>query len=1247
MNLFRVLFTAVVCLAFSAAAATPDRIIRPIDTARLHTIPSSVHHLARQPQLDRGPAAPDLPIDHILVFLKPSAAQQADLDRLLADQQNPASPQYHQWLTPEAYAERFGLSTGDYATVSGWLTSQGLTVHEPSRGRNWIAFSGTAAQVSRSLHTSIHSFEVEGRARFANTTDPAVPEALAGIVAGFGGLNNFASLYPKARPKTILASGAVTGQNYLTPSAFATIYNISPLYSAGFDGTGQSIVIVGESDILLSDLRGFRTAFGLAALDPKQVLYGADPGFNGAQVEANLDLEWSGAIAPKATIYYVYGQSAFVAFSYAVSLNFAPVISISYGGCESDNPVDAYRTVAQQANAQGITTLSASGDSGGGGCDLQGVQPVATLGRSVAFPADLPEVTAVGGTMFQEGAGKYWNTGKTPAAITALSYIPEAVWNESSLADGLGASGGGASRLFSKPGWQTGPGVPADSARDVPDVALSAAFHDAYLITYNSGSTLIPVAGTSAASPSMAGIVALLNHYQVKQGFQKTAGLGNINPQLYRLAQSAPSAFHDVVSGTNAVPCEQGTQDCVNGSVGYSAGPGYDLATGLGSVDANVLVTSWHSATSAPVVTVTANPTKVTWNDKVTLTATVTGKPGVPTGSISFEAYSIPLGSAPLTLINGVPTATLTFEAWMLKATATTTVYASYSGDAAFSDASASARVQVTLPTAPNTAVVVPATSSSPVYGIQSGTEGPTWQVNITLSEIAGVPALLTGFTIDGQAQSLAQYFPSPDIPLRGSLAATFVFRNLPAPVTKVFGFTGTDAGGNQWSRQLPVRFVPVYTVIVGFNLWAEPLTILQNPAAPASCQWSQQLIVDGAGYGQRIVGLYLGSVNLSASIPAIFGTNRLAPWGSLQGTVCWSSPAVPSTDALIFETEDDFGNIYSQTVNVAFSGPPTRTVALSASPSSLTLKPPAIPGFQAQVTLAVNLSDATQPWSAAVYPADETTAWLQLSQYSGTGPATITVSAQAAGFAPGVYRAVIVIKSPQTTPQNISIPVMWVNSSSAQGPVVTGVGNSFSFTGVASPGMLMSITGTQLANSAQAYSVALDNSLAGVSVTVNGWPAPILYVSPYQINIQVPYETGAGQAALGINNNGAIGGYFFPVAPSAPGVVYQNGITAKAGGYATVYLTGLGDVSPAVQTGIPIPSGTSASLLPKPLLPVSVTVGGAPAIVQFAGLIPGMVGIGQINFQVPLGAAPGLQSFVITVNGVSTVAQSITVTAP
>ena len=1229
----RLLYIALLSAA-TALSATPDRITAPVDSSRLKTISGSVHRLA-QPQFDRGIAAPDLQLDHVLIMIKPSAEQQTALDQLLGDQQNPSSPNYRHWLTPEDYASRFGLTPRDHAKIMDWLKSEGVTVQESSRGRNWISFAGSAAQVSKALRTSIHTYQVNGETHFANATDPSVPEALAGIVGGFVGLNDFR---PKPAAHVIGPAGSApdytssTGSHYLSPADLATIYDIKPLYSAGIDGTGQSIAIVGESDISLTDIRGFRTDFGLPAIDPKLVLYGTDPGFTGAQDEANLDVEWSGAVAQKATIYYVYGQDAFVAWSVAVSGNFAPVVSISFGGCEADFQTDSstFRTVAQQANAQGITTLNSSGDSGGGGCDRQGVQPVATFGRGVSFPSNLPEVTSVGGTSFNEGTGTYWNTVNSLPNGTALSYIPEVAWNESSLAGGLLSSGGGASLLFSKPGWQTGPGVPADSARDVPDVALSAAGHDPYLITFNSGTGLFLVYGTSAASPSMAGIVALLNHYQVKQGFQKTPGLGNINPQLYRLALAAPGAFHDIVAGNNIVPCEQGTQDCVAGSVGFSAGPGYDQATGLGSVDANVLVTSWNTAVSTATVTVTSSASKVTLNDTVTLTATVVsgnGK-GVPTGTVSFLVYGEPLGSAVLTPVSGVPTASATFPAWLL-GKGTFTVDASYSGDAAFSSSFNSVRVQVTLPTSVNIAAVVPSVTPNPVHASLSVMEPVTWQSTIVLNELAGVPALLTGFTINGQAQSLSQYFPSTNIPAGGTLQSTIVFRNLAVPVIQIFGFTGTDAGGNQWSRQVSIPFVGADRELTGFNQWAAPLTMLQNPAAPSNCQWSQQILLDGSGFEQRVVELLRGSVDISSQIPAIFGTTRLAPWGSLQGTICWSGENTPSTDTLFIETADEFGDFFAGETSVSFAGPPPSAVQLSASPAALTIKPPAVPAFQQPVNLAIALSDKTQPWTATVYPASETTSWLQLSQYSGTGPATITVQAAPAGFVPGAYKATILVQSPLATPEWVSIPVMWVNAGPAQGPVVTTVSNAVSYAPSASPGMLMGVYGTQLANITQVSPVTLNNSLAGVSATVNGWPAPLLYVSPTQINLQVPYEAGAGPAVLGINNNGQIAGYLFQVAPSAPGIVSVNGAitptaTAKQGAYATMYVTGAGDVSQGLPTGFAIPAGTALASLPLPLLPLSVTVGGTPALIQFAGLTPGAVGLAQVNFIVPPTVARG-----------------------
>jgi subtilase family serine protease len=420
-----------------SAAATPDRITQPVDASRTRAVAGNVHHLA-QPQYDQGAADPRTPMAYMVFLVKPSASQQAELVQLLSDQQNPASPQYHKWLTPEAFGARFGLSEGDLAKVAGWLKSEGFAVDHQARGRNWFAFSGAAAQTAHAFHTSIDRYVTGGETHFANAGEPSVPEALADVAGGFLGLNNF-PMQPAVR---VAQPNYNTGSShYLAPADFATIYDLAPLYQEGLDGTGQSIAVVGESDVLLSDLSAFRTRYGLPANPPTYVLYdGVDPGYNGAELEGALDLEWSGAIAPKATIFYVYGASAITAMAVAIDLDLAPIVSASYGLCEVNFAPAGYEPLAQQANAQGITLLASSGDAGAAGCDQQQFEPLATRGLAVQFPAAMPEVTGIGGSQFVEGTGTYWATGNSSTFGSALSYIPEAAWNESS-SSGLGASG--------------------------------------------------------------------------------------------------------------------------------------------------------------------------------------------------------------------------------------------------------------------------------------------------------------------------------------------------------------------------------------------------------------------------------------------------------------------------------------------------------------------------------------------------------------------------------------------------------------------------------------------------------------------------------------------------------------------------------------------------------------------------------------------------------------------------------------
>jgi uncharacterized protein (TIGR03437 family) len=589
------LFSLFLCATLAPLSAQRNRIAARIDDSQTVVLRGRVHPNART-ENDHGPVENSFQVPGITLLLKPSASQQSDLQQLLRQQQDPSSPSYRQWLTPEQYANRFGPSASDVAKIADWLQSQGFVVSNTARSRTWITFSGTAEQARKAFHTEIHRYNVNGEIHYANATDPSIPAALSDVVAGFRGLNDF-HLKPRLK-KAVADYTLARGVHHIVPDDLAIIYNIAPLYQAGVDGTGQKIVIVGQSGIRTQDIQSFRNAFNLSTPNLQQILVPGRPNpgiVPGDTDEAALDIEWSGAVARNAAILFVYSDDVWQSAMYAVDQNLAPVLSMSYGGCEGSDLADlpAFQSVVQQANAQGMTWLAAAGDTGAGDCEDPSAL-TAQNGLAVDVPGSIPEVTSMGGTQFNDQAGSYWSATNTANSASALSYIPEQAWNDTALGGGLAATGGGASIVFPQPTWQTGPGVPSDGVRHVPDLSMAASFsHDGYYI-YSGGSPQY-VGGTSCGAPTMAGIVALLNQYVVSTGAQKQSGLGNINPTLYRLAQNTTGVFHDITVGDNIVPCALGTPNCSNGSFGLSAGPGYDQVTGLGSVDAYNLVHQWSS----------------------------------------------------------------------------------------------------------------------------------------------------------------------------------------------------------------------------------------------------------------------------------------------------------------------------------------------------------------------------------------------------------------------------------------------------------------------------------------------------------------------------------------------------------------------------------------------------------------------------------------------------------------------------
>jgi subtilase family serine protease len=795
------------CLASALTAAPGDRVARLIDVTRVQRLASPLRPEIRT-AADRGPVAPDVVVSGITVVLPPSPAQQAALDAFLEAQRDPASADYQHQLTPEEFAGRFGASENDIAKITAWLRNRGLTIDQIARGRNFIVISGGAAQVSAAFGTAIHQFESGGKLHYANTIAPAIPQALAGVVTEIRGLDDFrpAPMHLKTR---ILPNGftpdytSSSGTHYVAPDDVATIYDIAPLLNSGINGSGQKVAIMGQTDINLSDIQAFRSHFNLPANTPQVVLTGPDPGTSSGDLpEADLDLEWAGAVARNATIIYVNSRNVFTSAQYAIDQNLAPVISMSYGGCEIQNS-SSLRSLAQQAVAQGITWIASSGDSGAAACDSSSAS-VATQGLAVNIPASFPEVTAIGGTTFAEGAGSYWTSTNTANLGSATSHIPEMAWNDTAARNELSATGGGVSRYYTKPAWQSGPGVPNDGMRDVPDISFSASpDHDGYLMY--SGGSLMVVGGTSVPAPMFAGAVGLLNQYLLNNGKISKAGLGNINPTLYHIWQTSSGVFHDITSGNNIVPCTVGTTNCTTGSLGYSTTPGYDQVTGIGSADLNQLFGNWTGVVSSIGTTtvLTANPASVTQGASTQLTATVRPSSGtaLPTGTVSFASGAKTLGTAALVASGSAATGSLTVSSSNL-ALGNNTVTATYAGNTSFGGSSASAVVTVTATT--GNSVIVPSVSPNPVIKFSG-----SWTFTITLKDTSATPTTLTNFTVNGvsYAAYIPGFFGTSKIPANGSIAASLRMSGVTPPANQVFGFSGVDASGHQWTQTIVVPF--------------------------------------------------------------------------------------------------------------------------------------------------------------------------------------------------------------------------------------------------------------------------------------------------------------------------------------------------------------------------------------------------------------------------------------------------------
>ena len=531
------------------------------------------------------------------------------LDTLIEDQQNPASPSYHRWLTGDQFNARFGPNAADYAAVAQWLKRQGFLVVEIDQQSRYIRCTGTAGQVDATFNAAMAS---AGLRLFTNTADPLIPARFDGVIGSIQGLDNLHASYsnlrkyppptpPSPAAKSTGISGAKKGTaqpntTYGGKTAFAPqdlqiYYDSTPVLNAGITGAGDCIAVIEDSDYLPAAVALFNSTFGAPVVNVTKVLSSnakgtyTNPGINSDESEGLLDVEWLHAAVPGAAIRYYLGDDnnsvnggVVDALAKAVSDNVCSVIAMSFDFCGSNmsNVAAFFAPTLAQAAAQGQSVLIATGDQGAAGIVYSSVQQACVTGTSlnVPIPASDPNATAVGGTSFTP------NFGGVGGVVTGtINDTPSMVWND------LGSGGGGLSFFSAKPSYQAAT-TPIDGARDLPDISAIASllYPGAFLGDDSSGTAVIDCCwgGTSLSAQVMAGFTKLIEQKSHNR-------LGRINDKLYQLASSANAVnngYRDVTSGTNSY----------NGVTGYSASSGYDLATGWGEVDVNQFVTSFLSS---------------------------------------------------------------------------------------------------------------------------------------------------------------------------------------------------------------------------------------------------------------------------------------------------------------------------------------------------------------------------------------------------------------------------------------------------------------------------------------------------------------------------------------------------------------------------------------------------------------------------------------------------------------------------
>jgi hypothetical protein len=886
----------------------------------------------------------------MLLLLQPSAAQSSALDAELQNQQTPGNCEYHHWLTAPQFAAAYANSAADANAVAAWLSSQGFQVAPLPASRGWIEFSGTAAQVEQAFHAPVHAYVTAGERRLALAGDLSVPAALVPVIHGLVSLDGAlaapaitATQSISASPAAMAAETSMSRAEALTPQLAAQALDLPSAQSSGARGDGESIAIAARSNIQPQDLAAFRSTFGLPANPVVITSAGADPGLTADQAAAELAASWAGAAAPGARI--VVAPAASTAATDGIDLSMAAIVDralahtvvIGYSSCEaalSDAHQAWYAALYRQAAAEGISAIVAAGDSGAAACHAAGSSAAVTSGLAVNALASTPWNTAVGAAAF------------SPAGDATL-----AAWSPLDAAEPAYAGGGGFSSTYAIPAWQPA-FSPTQTGRALPDVALPAALDSAMSrglafcfsgSSSASGCNLVRSGGSGAAAAIFGGISALLA--------QQNGPQGNLAPRLYAVSSSS-GVFDDVQQGSARLACAAGSPDCdASGLIGYAAGKGFDLATGLGSPDARNLLSVWARpdvGTTASIATLAVSPVQANaaYNPQATITFTATVTPGAggatPTGTIDFfdQALSANLNSVPYAL-DSTGAASITLTGAMPQGG--NSIIARYSGDTTYG-AQSSQALTVNIQPSTTTTTVSPATNS-PTTGTAfnvtatvaigtppAGTASPTGKIQLTLdganyasasaSTSGGVTSATFSVTVSsGGSHNLqaiyagdANYATSTSQPVTvnaGTNNASVALAVAPTQPSATYNpsatLTFTATVSSQSGGATPTGTVNFFDQATGANLNAAPVALTNGIAT---------LTITGGlpQNGNSIFARYLGDTTYAAQSSQALTVN-IQP--SSTTTTVKPSTATPPA-----------GTAFPVTVTIAIGTPPAGTAA-------------------------------------------------------------------------------------------------------------------------------------------------------------------------------------------------------------------------------------------------------------------------------------------------------------------------------